>query len=88
MQFDLSHLSINRDDLEFTLNDPIAAPVEQTDIHFQDMDTRNFLNKTLLDAINTFFNSICSLSIKCLFSMVIYPCILGEDSSLTNSIID
>lgn len=51
MQFDLSHLSINRDDLEFTLNDPIAAPVEQTDIHFQDMDTRNFLNKTLLDAV-------------------------------------
>jgi len=51
MQFDLSHLSINRDDLEFSLSDPIATPIEQTDINFQDMDARSFLNKTLLDAV-------------------------------------
>jgi len=51
MQFDLSHLSINRDDIEFSLNDPIAAAVEQTDLNFQDMDARSFLNKTLLDAV-------------------------------------
>ncbi len=53
MQFDLSHININRDDLEFTLNDPIAATIEQTDINFQDMDARNFLNKTLLDAVKS-----------------------------------
>ncbi|MCP4985940.1 MAG: type II/IV secretion system protein [Colwellia sp.] len=51
MQFDLSHLSINRDELEFSLNDPIAASVEHTDLNFQDMDARSFLNKTLLDAV-------------------------------------
>ncbi len=51
MQFDLSHLSINRDDLEFSLSDPIAATIEQTEINFQDMDARSFLNKTLLDAV-------------------------------------
>ncbi|PCI53614.1 MAG: type IV-A pilus assembly ATPase PilB [Gammaproteobacteria bacterium] len=51
MQFDLSHLSINRDDIEFSISDPISAAVEQTDINFQDMDARSFLNKTLLDAV-------------------------------------
>ncbi len=51
MQFDLSHLNINRDELEFSLNDPIAAPVAQVDLNFQDMDARGFLNKTLLDAV-------------------------------------
>jgi type IV pilus assembly protein PilB len=51
MQFDLSHLSINRDDIEFSLSDPIATVIAQTDIHFQDMDARSFLNKTLIDAV-------------------------------------
>jgi len=53
MQFDLSHLSINRDDLQFSLNDPIATPIEQTGLKFQDIDARGFLNKTLLDAVKS-----------------------------------
>jgi len=51
MQFDLSHISINRDDLEFSLNDPIASQIKETNLHYQDMDARSFLNKTLLDAV-------------------------------------
>lgn len=51
MQLDFSHISINRDDIEFTLNDPINQPIAETDISFQDMDARSFINKTLLDAV-------------------------------------
>jgi len=51
MQFDLSHININRDELEFSLNDPIATQVKETNLSFQDMDARSFLNKTLLDAV-------------------------------------
>lgn len=53
MHFDLSHLSINRDDIEFSLSEPITTAVAQTDINFQDMDARSFLNKILLDAVKS-----------------------------------